>query len=100
MRYDKKIYFVKDGEKTYNPLTGDYEVGEATKTKRYGSLTDALSLKLTLEYGKINEQSFILRLQNHYNEPFNYIEIDGKEYNVDHSRKLRVKHNFIISERQ
>lgn len=100
MRYDKEVYFVKEGKKVFDQSTGDYITSEPKKTKKYAALSSLLSLKLTIEYGKIKGEKFVLSLQNHYNEPFNYIEIDGVKYNVEHSRKLRVKHNFIISERQ
>lgn len=100
MRYDKEVYFVKEGKKVFDQSTGDYITSEPKKTKKYAALSALLSLKPTIKHGRLNEDKFILRLQNHYNEPFNYIEIDGIKYDVDHSRKLRVKRNFIISERQ
>lgn len=106
MRYDKEIYFVKEGQKVYDEATADYIDKESTKTKRYASVNQvtttagALNHKLVLEFGQIAEDSYIVRLQNHYNEPYDYVLIDGVKYNVNYSRKLRTKHNLVVSEIQ
>lgn len=100
MRYDTPIYFqtVKKGE--YDPDTGNYTEGKPTEDKVFASVTDSRAETLNLVYGEIKQGCYTVRLQNIYRKPFDRIRIEDKLYRVDFSRKLRLKHIFVISEVQ
>ena len=100
MRFDTPIYFrtVKPGE--YDASTGNYGEDTITEEKRLASVTDSTTETMNLVYGGIKQGSKTVRLQNHYNEPFDQIKIGDKVYRVDKERKLRVKHTFVVSEVQ
>lgn len=100
MRFDTPVYFqlIKSG--AYNPNTGDYEPDTITETQRFASVTNSGAETLNLVYGELKQGSLIIRLQNHYNEPFDRIRIDNKVYRVDMLRRLRTKQTFVISEAQ
>lgn len=100
MRYDTPIYFqtVKKGE--YDPETGNYAEDTVAEDKVFASVTDSRAETLNLVYGEIKQGCFTVRLQNIYRKPFDRIRIGEKFYRVDFSRKLRLKHIFVISEVQ
>ena len=100
MRYDTPIYFqtVKKGE--YDPETGNYAEDTVTEDKVFASVTDSRAETLNLVYGEIKQGCYTVRLQNIYRKPFDRIRIEDKLYRVDFSRKLRLKHIFVISEVQ
>lgn len=100
MRYDRQIYFVADGKSAYNAATGDYDSPEPTKTPRMASIMDTKEQTMQLVYGGLKQGSLTIHIQNHYDMPFDWIEVAGKRYRVDASRRLRVKHVFIVSEVQ
>lgn len=100
MRFDTPIYFqtVKKGE--YDPETGNYAEDTVTEDKVFASVTDSRAETLNLVYGEIKQGCFTVRLQNIYRKPFDRIRIGEKFYRVDFSRRLRLKHIFVISEVQ
>ena len=101
MRYDKEIYFVKNGEKTYNPDTGNYETEEPIKTLVMASVSDTGATVMQLEYGKVKQDSLTIHTQNFYDGAFDHIEYLGKRYSVDRSgRAGNVKGFYIVSEAQ
>jgi hypothetical protein len=98
MRYDTPVYFqtIKAGE--YNSATGNYDDDTITEEKRDASVTDTGDETLTIIYGKIKQGVKTVRLQNHYEKPFDRIRIGKQAYQVDKARRLRTKHVFIVSE--
>ncbi len=100
MRYDKAIFFVKETGGAYDPTTGDYAASTLNKCKVYASVMDTSADTLRLVYGGIVQGSLTIQIQNRYSGEFDYIEYNGKRYNVDRRRKLRVKETFIVSEIQ
>ncbi len=98
MRYDTEIYFCREPEGIYNSETGDWEDGEAEQVKDYASVTETGTEALSLIYGDIRQGSLTVRIQNHYDEPFDYIRIGSRKYHVDKDRRLREKETFIVSE--
>ena len=100
MRYDTKIIFALNGSATYDEETGDYIDSEPIETVRYASIMDTNRETMHLVYGEIRQGSLTIQLQNHYDDPFDYISIDGTKYKVDYTRKLRVKQTFVVSEVQ
>lgn len=100
MRYDKLIYMCTRGTATYDPETGDYIEAEATKTGVMASVNSTRTEVLQLVYGALKQGSYEVHLQNKYEDPFDYIEIDGKPYKADYIRPLRHKQSFVVSEAQ
>ena len=100
MRYDTPIYFQTVKEGKYDPETGNYAEDTVTEDKVFASVTDSRAETLNLVYGEIKQGCFTVRLQNIYRKPFDRIRIGEKFYRVDFSRKLRLKHIFVISEVQ
>jgi hypothetical protein len=98
MRYDHYVYFCTDGKSEYDPDTGDYTNTEPVKVKRPASISPTSDEKIQIIYGQMVQGSLTVQLQNQYNDPFDYILIDGKKYHVDRRKKLRVKDVFVASE--
>lgn len=99
MRYDKVVYFCSES-KTFDTETGDYVKSGTIRDPKNASVMDTRTETLRLVYGEIRQDSYTIQLQNHYTNSFDYIEYDGKKYNVDFRRRLRNKETFIVSEVQ
>ena len=84
----------------YDQETGDYREDTVKETKRFASVINTEEETLKLLYGSIKQGSLTIQLQNHYNATFSRIRIGEAIYQVDASRKLRVKHTFVVSEVQ
>lgn len=100
MRFDTPVYFQKIAKGEYDASTGNYSDDIIEETLRYADVTDTGTQSLVLIYGTIKQGSLTVRLQNHYNEPFDRLRIGETFYKVDSSKKLRMKHILIVSEVQ
>ena len=100
MRFDTPVYFQKIARGEYDASTGNYGDDIVEEALRYADVTDTGTQALMLIYGEIKQGSLTVRLQNHYNEPFDRLRIGNVIYRVDSSRKLRMKHVFVVSEVQ
>lgn len=98
MRTDTPIYFQTVIKGDYDSNTGNYKPERVTEVKQYASVTDSGVETMQLVYGGFKQGSKIIRLLNHYDEPFDRIRIGVKKYRVDMPRKLRAKHTFVVSE--
>lgn len=100
MRFDTPIYFQKIAKGKYDASTGNYSDDIVEEALRYADVSDTGTQTLMLIYGTIKQGSLTVRLQNHYDEPFDRLRIGDVIYKVDSSRKLRMKHAFVVSEVQ
>ena len=100
MRYDTPIYFQRITPGEYEADIGNYADNIVEETQRYASIMDTGAVMLKLVYDGPKQGSLTIQIQNHYTEPFDRIRVDNKLYAVDFSRKLRVKHTFVVSEVQ
>lgn len=100
MRYDTPVYFQRITPGEYDPDTGNYADDIVEETLRYASVMNTGEDTLRLVYDGPKQGSLTIQLQNHYTEPFDRIRVDNKLYAVDFTRKLRVKHTFVVSEVQ
>lgn len=100
MRYDTTVYFQKLTQGEYDPETGDYKEDSIREDAKQATVMDTSTQMMQLIYGTIKQGSLTVQLQNHYDHPFNQVRIGNKIYKVDHSRKLRTKQTFIVSEAQ
>ena len=97
MRYDKKVYFVTEGEE-YNYDTGNYEPAELVKDEAWANVSDTGTERMQLIYGALKQGAITVRVQGKYDEAFDYVEVDGKKYNVDAFRTFRNDQAFNLSE--
>ena len=98
MRTDTPIYFQTVKEGGYDKETGNHKPETVTEVKQWASVTDSGLETMQLVYGGFKQGSKIIRLLNHYDEPFDRIRIGLKKSRVDRSRKLRAKHTSVVSE--
>lgn len=99
MRYSEPIWFVKQS-KAYDPTTGDYTEATPVRSVVYGSIINTSIETMHLVYGAIRQGSLTIQLQNHYTQPFDYIECRDKRYQVDSRDPKAVKDVMVISEVQ
>ena len=97
MRYDTPVFFqsIKSGE--YDTNTHNYGEDIITEDKRYASIADTGTERLSLIYDKIKQGSKVIKLQRPYTKPFDRIRIGDKVYGVDFDR---ARKNFVVSEVQ
>ena len=100
MRYDIPVYFQTITPGEYDPSTGDHGEATVTEVRRNASVTDAGIETLNLIYSELKQGCKTVRLLTHYNAAFDRIRIGSKIYRADFERKLRTKHNFVVSEVQ
>lgn len=100
MRYDTPVYFQRLTPGKYDPKTGNYAEDTVAETLRYASVMNTGEDQLKLVYDGPKQGSLTIQVQTHYTEPFDRIRVGEKVYCVDFSRKLRIKHTFVISEVQ
>ena len=98
MRYSVPIYFVKETEPVYDYETGDYVDGEPIKEKVWANVSDTGTERMQLIYGALKQGAITVRIQGKYDEAFDYVEVDGKKYNVDAFRTFRNNQAFNLSE--
>lgn len=100
MRYDTKIELVRTDPGRFNPETCNYEGRTETKTPLYASVMDTRMEMVRLVYGSLRQGTLTIHVQNHIEQPFDWIDVRGRRYRVDWRRKLRTKETFIVSEVQ
>lgn len=100
MRFDKKVFFVEEGERVRNNATGNYEVADEVSTMRYANVSDTGTERRQLLFGSIKVRSKTVRLQNEYKDAFDWIEIDGIKYQDTVDNQYRNKNVFIVSDVQ
>lgn len=98
MRYDQKIYFIKE-TKDYNVSTGDYDTSNI-KYERIASVMDLGAEKMQLIFGKVVQGALAISIKTPIYEDFNCIEYKGELYEVKLSRTLRQEQSFIVEKRQ
>ena len=98
MRYSTPIYFVKEGEDEYDYSTGDYVTTEPIKHEAWANVSDMGTQRQTLVFGALKQGALTIRIQNKYEQPFDYIEVGGQPYNVASTRTFRHDQAFEVSE--
>ena len=98
MRYNKRIYFVKEGEDEYDYETGDYVTTERVKHEAWANVSDTGTERMQLIYGALKQGAITVRIQGKYDESFDYIKVGDKKYNVDAFKTFRNDQAFNLSE--
>lgn len=99
MRYDKKIYFVKQGEDIYDYDTGNHIPGETVKTEAWANVSDMGTQRQTLIFGALKQGALTMRIQGNYEDSRDYIEYNGKPYDISTVRTFWHDQTFEVSER-
>lgn len=100
MRFDRDVTFVKiEGEQTYNQMTGNFEVGSEVRTNQKANVNDLGADRVETLFGSLDVNAKVVRVLQSYPE-FDYLIIDGTEYEQTTVRGHRNKHSFIVRERQ
>ena len=99
MRYDQRVYFVKEGEDEYDYATGDYIATEPIKHEVWANVSDTGTERMQLIYGALKQGAITVRIVGKHDKEFDYIEVEGKKYNVDAFRTFRNDQAFNLSER-
>lgn len=98
MRYDKRIYFVKEGEDEYDYSTGDYVTTEPVRHEAWANVSDTGTERMQLIYGALKQGAITVRIVGKYDKEFDYIQVGDKKYNVDAFRTFRNDQAFNLSE--
>ena len=98
MRYDQRIYFVKEGEEVYDYDTGDYITTEPIKHEAWANVSDTGTERMKLIYGALKQGAITVRIVGKYDKEFDYIQVGDKKYNVDAFRTFRNDQSFNLSE--
>lgn len=97
MRFDTPIFFMLVNVGELDPATGDYAKTIEESEPILADVTDTGTETINIIYGAFRQGVKTIRLQNHYNRPFDKIRIGEAVYRVDFERKLRHKHTFVVS---
>ena len=97
MRYDKKVYFVTEGDE-YNYDTGDYELVELVKDEAWANVSDTGTERMQLIYGALKQGAITVRIVGKYDKEFDYVQVGNKKYNADAFRTFRNDQSFNLSE--
>lgn len=100
MRFDTPVYFQTVTPGAFDEYSGDYGEESVEEVKVYAAVTDAGIEALRLIYGDLKQGGKVVRLQQPYTSPFDFIRIGEKRYRAGFRRNLRTKHTFIVSEVQ
>ena len=95
MRYNKPVYFQRLTPDKYDTETGDYVENEPLEDKKFADVTDAGMNTQQIVYGTLKKGSIVVRLQQPYIKPFDYIRFAEKRYKADFIRGGRA---FICHE--
>lgn len=97
MRADTLVTFVQEGADQFDPNTGNYISEPSVETEIYCLVTDTGDERMNLLYGGIKQRAKTVRLNAQYNEPVDYLIIDGESYQIDRKRAYRHKMTFEVS---
>lgn len=99
MRFDDVVYFCKEGKPKLNKNTGDYEVGHTEKQEVLANVTHLGLEQVMTMFGSLDVDAKTVRIQQKYDVPFDFIEIEGVDYRVITTRLYRGKQTFVVRER-
>ncbi len=82
MRFSDRITFIYQKESNYDPEIGEYVETEPIPTVKACNLSPIGVNRQATLFGSINTNITIARLQNPYNDEFDHVEVNGKNYKV------------------
>lgn len=82
MVINTEIEFIREFEGDYNETTGDYDEPKKSRDVKLANVTGMGTNKMHLVFGRLQQGALTIRLYGRYEEPFDYIRVNGKDYNV------------------
>lgn len=100
MRYDTEITFVKNSsESYYDPDLGEWIETEPTITETVANVTDLGTDRSVTIFGSIKQGAKVIRTQPLFLIPeWDFIEIDGKSYQLTTARQPLDRNSLIVEE--
>lgn len=100
MRMDTRVELaVREVPKRYDKTTGNYEVGSAVIAVAYCNVSDLRAEEQRLVFGDINVRGKTVRFNQKPDVEFDYVLIDGNEYDVVDFQEYRRKAVYYVRER-
>ncbi|MCE5049715.1 hypothetical protein KJB67_03715 [Staphylococcus haemolyticus] len=94
MRYNKRVVFAKETEAKYNPKTSRTETYE----KRYDAIPCNISplspQKTVVQYGDINKDINIIRLNGHFEPTATHAYINDTKYQI--TKRIDYEHDTVF----
>ena len=101
MRYDTPVFFVKEPDKHYDPVAGEWIQGEPVRTKKYANVTHMGAERQQAVFGDYKKQRKVVRLLHPYMKQWDYLYLDGDpntKYQFASNTALRQKQSLIVEE--
>ena len=96
MRFDTSIYFVSTSGKHYDPVAGEWIVGQPEKVKRYANVTHMGAQRQQAVFGDVQADRLVVRLQRAYTVAYDHVEIAGKSYQVEKDKMPSDKEVLVV----
>ena len=94
MRYNKRIVFAKEMKGKYNPKISRTETYE----KRYDAIPCNISplspQKTVVQYGDINKDINVIRLNGHFEPTVTHAYINGTKYQI--TKRIDYEHDTVF----
>lgn len=96
MRFDTPIYFVSTGGKSYDPVSGEWAVGEMEKVQRYANITHMGAQRQQAVFGDVRSDRLVVRIQRAYTVAYDHVEIAGKSYQMEKDKMPSDKEALVV----
>lgn len=100
MRFTDEIIFIKrSSDSKYDPDLGEWIEGEAERTLTNANVTDMGTDRSVTVFGSVKEGAKVIRTQPLFSVPeFDYIEFEGKTWQVTTARNPSFRNSLIVQE--
>ncbi|OTO29401.1 hypothetical protein A5816_001688 [Enterococcus sp. 3G1_DIV0629] len=100
MRFTDEIIFVKrSSDSKYDPDLGEWVEGKPERTRTEVNVTDIGTDRSVTVFGSVKEGAKVIRTQPLFSIPeFDYIEFEGKTWQVTTARNPSFRNSLIVQE--
>lgn len=99
MRFMNEVTFVELGKEFYDTDTSEYVRSDDVKAIANVNVTDLGAERSVVLFGDIKQGSKVIRVMPHYQIPkFDYIEFDGKNWQLVKDTKPQYRNSLIVEE--
>lgn len=100
MRFTDEIIFVKrSSDSKYDPDLGEWVEGKPERTRTEANVTDIGTDRSVTVFGSVKEGAKVIRTQPLFSIPeFDYIEFEGKTWQVTTARNPSFRNSLIVQE--
>lgn len=96
MKYGTEVEFVQEVPAGYDYNTGNQNVARVDVDIIYANVTGQTIERQKLLYGVLDENALVIRVQNGYDKPFNYVVVHGKRYDLTATHTHRRDQVFFV----